>query len=627
MAAVPPQPARRRPRPGSLERPVNGRLYRGTWLLLGLPLLVLAFSVARPAPLPPPPVPPAFDRESALGLATDLANSFPNRFPGSEGAARAAQWFRDQLKPYGLVTRTERFSADVPGVGRVRFANLLAIVPGRSPQQIVVMAHRDDDGTGQGANDNASGTAALLELARAYAVPVGSPTIRVRPAHTLLFLSTDGGAFGGLGAAEFLRSSPNRRSVVAVVNLDSIAGRGRVRLEFAGDVPRSPSGTVLVSAAARIARQTGHAAARPSVLRQLVDLGFPFSLYEQAPFVAASIPAVTITTSGDRPVRAVDDKPDRLRLARLGQVGRAAQDLIGTLDEGLPVASGAGSYVYLGARMLRGWAIELVLIASLLPFLAAAVDLFARCRRRRIRLAPALRAYRSRLLVWLWALAVFELFRALGAWPRGADRPPATTGAVARDWPTLALVAVALLALLGWLLARERLLPRREVSVEDELAGHTVALLCLGGVSLLVVGTNPFALLFVLPSLHAWLWLPHVRRSPWWARAAVYAAGLAGPGLLLWSFGSRFGLGWDAPWYVAELHVLGYVGFAPFAIGAAWAAAGAQLATLTVGRYAPYPDAAERPPRGPVRQLVRSIVLASRRRRRASAGASRAFGG
>ena len=38
MAAVPPAPERRRPRRGSLERPVNGRLYRGTWLLVGLPL-------------------------------------------------------------------------------------------------------------------------------------------------------------------------------------------------------------------------------------------------------------------------------------------------------------------------------------------------------------------------------------------------------------------------------------------------------------------------------------------------------------------------------------------------------------------------------------------------------------
>ena len=38
MTAASPAPERRRSRPGSLERPINARLYRGTWLLVGLPL-------------------------------------------------------------------------------------------------------------------------------------------------------------------------------------------------------------------------------------------------------------------------------------------------------------------------------------------------------------------------------------------------------------------------------------------------------------------------------------------------------------------------------------------------------------------------------------------------------------
>src|SRR6266545_5485994 len=106
MAAVPPRSERRRPRPGSVERPVNGRLYRGTWLLVGLPLLVAAFSVSRPTPLPPPPLPPAFDQDAALQLAEDLVDLQPNRFPGSTGAVRAGSWFRQQLQPYGLRVRS-----------------------------------------------------------------------------------------------------------------------------------------------------------------------------------------------------------------------------------------------------------------------------------------------------------------------------------------------------------------------------------------------------------------------------------------------------------------------------------------------------------------------------------------
>src|SRR5919202_5271077 len=376
MAVPPGPPERRRPRPGSLERPVNGRLYRGTWLLLGLPLLIAAFSVARPVPLPPPSLASTFDVENAAALARDLATNHPNRFPGSVGALQAAQWFRDQLRAYSFAVRTEPFTAVIPGQGRVRLQNLVAEAVGRSPQTIVVMAHRDDDGTGQGANDNASGTAALVELARSYSA-------RVTPAHTIVFLSTDGGAFGALGAAHFLSRPGDRNDVIAVVNLDAIAGDGPVRLEIAGDTPRSPSGVLLETASARIAAETGRAPRRPSTLHQLLDLGLPFSLYEQAPFLAHGIPALTITTSGDRPPDAASDTIAHLDARRFGQVGDAAQSLLATLDQGLEFAQGTSSYLDVG-RLIRGWAVELVLIGALLPFLAAAVDLFARCRRRRI---------------------------------------------------------------------------------------------------------------------------------------------------------------------------------------------------------------------------------------------------
>src|SRR5436309_13103368 len=97
MAAVPPPAARRRPRPGSVERPINGRLYRGTWLLVGLPLLILAFSVARPAALQPPNLPSAFDPGTALTLARALALEVPNRAAGSPGALAAARWCGEQL--------------------------------------------------------------------------------------------------------------------------------------------------------------------------------------------------------------------------------------------------------------------------------------------------------------------------------------------------------------------------------------------------------------------------------------------------------------------------------------------------------------------------------------------------
>jgi hypothetical protein len=333
---------------------------------------------------------------------------------------------------------------------------------------------------------------------------------------------------------------------------------------------------------------------------------------------------VTITTADDRPRSGPLDDPARLRANRLLQIGRATQNSIDALQLGVALAPGPSSYIYLGSRIVRGWAVELVLVGALLPYLAATVDLFARCRRRRIRVAPALRSYRSRLGFWAWCGALFALFAVLGIWPSGTARPPSLDGVT---WPMGGLIALAVLAGLGWIVARDRLLPRRPVTREEELAGHAGALLALGVVALLTVATNPFALIFLLPSLHIWLWLPQVRESPLWARAVVLLAGFSGPMLLLWSFAGRYGLGWDAPWYIASLFAIGYAPVTAFAIALGWAAGAGQLVALVGNRYAPYPSAAERPPRGPLRQTIRGLVLAGRRRRRATALPRRALHG
>jgi hypothetical protein len=621
VAGLPSPSERRRPRRGSLDRPINGRLYRGTWLLVGLPLLVLAFSVARPAALQPPNLPSAFNRSAAVGLASQLALQVPSRVTGTPGAAAAARWFVNQLTPYGYKVSAQRSTAVVPGRGRVQLVNLVAEKAGLSNQTIVVMAHRDNTGVAPGANDNASGTAALIELARAYAPTSAVP---VRLPYSLLFVSTDGAAEGGLGAAAFAQGSPKRQSVVAVINLDAIAGTARPRLEIAADTARSPSASLVETIRAELQAETGSDPRRVSVLRQLVDLGFPFSEYEQAPFVTRGIPAVTVTTGSDRPADAPTDTPGRLNAVRLAQVGRAAQSAIDAMEQGIALSPGPSSYLFLGSRIVRGWALEIVLVGALLPFLTAAVDLFARCRRRRIRIAPALRSYRSRLAFWLWCGGLFVLFGLLGVWPRGAARPPSLAHV---NWPAGGLIALAILAGLGWLVARDRLLPRRRVTAEEELAGHAGALLALGVVGLLTVATNPFALVFVLPSLHAWLWLPQIGDRPLPTRVAVVLAGFAGPALLLWSFAERYGLGFDAPWYVAWLYSLGYAPLPGLLVVLAWAAAAAQLLALTARRYAPYPTAAERPPRGPIRQTIRRLVLAQRQRQRASELQRRALHG
>jgi hypothetical protein len=521
------------------------------------------------------------------------------------------------MRLYSYTPQVDTFEETIPGRGRTRLRNVSFATGPADADAIVVMAHRDDSGLGAGANDNASGTAAMIELARAYGRPPGAPAQGSGPNHQLIFLSTDAGDFGGLGARRFVEHYPDPSRITAVINLDSIAGRGPPRVEIAGDQPRSPAAALVATAAARIAERTGSGPGRTSALGQLTDLGFPFSLYEQAPLVGRGVPAITLTTAGNRPPDSFGDTPGRLEAnrRRLTDIGSATQGLIGSIDE-FGLVGGGRSYVYLGQRLVHGWAIEVALVAMLVPFAVAAVDLFARCRRRRIPVLPGLRACRSRLGFWLWTGLMFLFLGAVGVWPAGAAAPLNPETRAATHWPLLGVVLLVLLALPGWLVSRARLAPRRPATAEEELAGHTAAMLLLGVVALLVVATNAFALLFLLPCLHLWLWLPHMRNRRPGARLGLLLAGFVGPFILLGSMMFRFGLGLDAPWYLAELTAVGYISTVAFFLVLCWLAGAAQLTAIAFGRYAPYPSAAERPPRGPIRNTVRAAVLAVRSGRR-----------
>src|SRR5262249_7697742 len=158
----------------------------------------------------------------------------------------------------------------------------------------------------------------------------------------LVFVSTDGGTAGALGARRFIEHDPAARDLVAVVNLDTIATSGRPGLAISGPGPHSPSPTLLASAIARLTDQTRQTPAPPSLFGQLVALAFPFSLYERWPFLRHGISAITLTTAGDRPVS--DPPAGRLDTTRLGQVGSAAQTLVTSLEQGLELSQGTSSY-------------------------------------------------------------------------------------------------------------------------------------------------------------------------------------------------------------------------------------------------------------------------------------------
>ena len=134
--------------------------------------------------------------------------------------------------------------------------------------------------------------------------------------------------------------------------------------------------------------------------------------------------------------------------------------------------------------------------------------------------------------------------------------------------------------------ARGRLSSDASVTPEVRRAGYSVAVGWIGLVALGLALAKPYALVFVLPSLYAWLWLPV--RNRLWTRVVLYLAGLLGPVAGLVVLARELGIGLlDAVLYVASLATVGYVSAASVVVALAWIAGAAQLGALAVGRYAP----------------------------------------
>src|SRR5207237_1045258 len=83
-------------------------------------------------------------------------------------------------------------------------------------------------------------------------------------------VSTDGGAYGGAGAARFAATSPYAKDAIAAIVLDGVGGSGSPRLALAGDEPRSPAPALVSTALARLREQTGTVPALPSVPTRMV---------------------------------------------------------------------------------------------------------------------------------------------------------------------------------------------------------------------------------------------------------------------------------------------------------------------------------------------------------------------
>jgi len=193
---------------------------------------------------------PRVDRDELMRVVRTLSGpSFEGRRSGTPGNLLARQFVRETFQEIGLApavpgflqaftftpqSRNSRGGATKIQLTAVNGANVLAVESGRrfGAATIVVSAHYDHLGivngvTYPGADDNASGVAALLAVARYLHVHP--------PAHTVVFAAFDGEESGLQGARAFVKTPPVPITAIALdVNFDMVSRNDRNEIYAAG---------------------------------------------------------------------------------------------------------------------------------------------------------------------------------------------------------------------------------------------------------------------------------------------------------------------------------------------------------------------------------------------------------
>ncbi|MGD2082141.1 MAG: M20/M25/M40 family metallo-hydrolase, partial [Chromatiales bacterium] len=334
------------------DEPEN--VLKGQWPVTRSPLSVVLADGAVPTlrlpeRKPLAELPPAFSARRMMEHVRRLADpALEGRglgSPGLEGAAEyIARRFREAgLEPAGDPAGGYYRSWQARGGNpdrEMQLRNLVGVIPGTRPelssQSLVVGAHYDHLGRGwpdaragnsgkvhPGADDNASGIAVLLELARVLAD--GPP-----PERAIVFVAFTGEEADRRGSRRYVADAGAHpaREAIAMLNLDTV---GRL-----GDGPLYALGAESAREWPHILKGAGQAAGV-----QVEPVTEPLDSSDQVSFIEAGIPAVQLFGGAHADYHRPSDTPDRVDadgLVRVAAVAREAIDYLAGRDVPLTAA-------------------------------------------------------------------------------------------------------------------------------------------------------------------------------------------------------------------------------------------------------------------------------------------------
>ncbi len=296
-------------------------------------------------------------REFPVRGVTITGPDYVENLPAANISRKMARdFFQGTLKNMDIVLRnlarspqsfemekTALMDVKIEHLPEIKGENTVAILPGSHPvlknEVIVIGAHMDHVGISKqnllypGADDNASGTAVVMELARAMAV---HPE---KPARTLVFAGW-GAEEQGLIGSHFFAANPifSAEQIAAKINFDMV-GAGDGGGHFAG---RNYFPEMIEKLISRLAE------GESNKLRTSRGPGYGGS--DHGPFIQLGIPAFRYSSTGDHPFfHRIEDVPETIHPDAVQYVGSRSLELLKAL------ANHPESLLYEGNRTGRGF--------------------------------------------------------------------------------------------------------------------------------------------------------------------------------------------------------------------------------------------------------------------------------
>lgn len=267
------------------------------------------------------PQSPEFSADSTYAYIEHLSVTIGPRPMGSANERIALNWVVQKFKQFGAdsawVMKYDRASSQT----NTNSGNAISVFKGETDTTIVIGSHVDSAGREYpGANDNASGTASAMELARIWSQ---------RPRHyTMIFASFGGEEQGLIGSKYFVENYVDIDNVALMISLDMTASDDPIMTIFERDSSQAPKW--LVKDIFDMDRELGiNRLLYPTHFSGINNIGKGSAGSDHEPFLTRGIPAIDFTVGvNNSPIHTPQDEIQLVSKKSLDECGRLVDALL-----------------------------------------------------------------------------------------------------------------------------------------------------------------------------------------------------------------------------------------------------------------------------------------------------------